>query len=62
MKQKKNKKKKKKTRERAHYMSVQNKEHTGTVVFFVCLFFVLSGNDSCCLKCIIICSMYDSCN
>ena len=51
------KKSTKKTRERANHMSVQNKEHVGTVVYFF-----LSGDDSCCLKCIIKCSMYDSCN
>ena len=35
----KKKKKNKKKRERANHMSVQNKEHTGTVLF--CLFFVV---------------------
>ena len=57
MKKKKKKKNTKKPRERANHMSVQNKEHAGTV-----LYFFPSGDDSCCLKCIIICSMYDSCN
>ena len=34
-KKKKTLKKKKKTRERANHMSVQNKEHAGTILYFV---------------------------
>ena len=46
----------KKTLECANHVRVQ---HTGTVLYF---FFFKSEDDSWCMKSIIICSMYDSCN